>query len=141
MPKFLEDKLRAEYGDNPHAIYGTMNKLGAMKGNKETAKGRRMEQKHEADMKKAAYHHTMITHHGDGSHTIEHHPHVKATKSAAFMERGEPESYSVNDGHDLVSKLKEHLGLEKGKPGGEADTEEAAKGEEMDHTEEVEARG
>ena len=51
MPKFLEDKLRAEYGDNPSAIYGTMNKLGAMHGNKETAKGREMERKHEANMK------------------------------------------------------------------------------------------
>ena len=46
MPKFLEDKLRAEYGDNDHAIYGTMNKIGAMHGNKETAKGREMEKKH-----------------------------------------------------------------------------------------------
>lgn len=51
MPKFLEDKLRAEYGDNPHAIFGTMNKLGAMKGNKVTAKGRAMERKHERDEK------------------------------------------------------------------------------------------
>jgi hypothetical protein len=46
MPKFLEDKLKKEYGDNPHAIYGTMNKIGAMHGNKETAKGREMEAKH-----------------------------------------------------------------------------------------------
>ena len=46
MPKFLEEKLRKEYGDNPRAIYGTMNKIGAMRGNKETAKGRRMEAKH-----------------------------------------------------------------------------------------------
>ena len=30
MPKFLEDKLKKEYGDNPGAIYGTMNKIGAM---------------------------------------------------------------------------------------------------------------
>lgn len=52
MPKFLEDKLRAEYGDNPHAIYGTLNKLGAMRGNKETAKGRRMQAKHMRDMLK-----------------------------------------------------------------------------------------
>ncbi len=49
MPKFLEDKLRAEYGDNAHAIYGTMNKIGAMRGNKETAKGRQMEKKHARD--------------------------------------------------------------------------------------------
>ena len=47
MPKFLEEKLKKEYGDNPAAIYGTMNKIGAMKGNKETKKGKAMEKKHE----------------------------------------------------------------------------------------------
>lgn len=47
MPKFLEKKLRAEYGDNPSAIYGTMNAIGAMRGNKETAKGKRMQKKHD----------------------------------------------------------------------------------------------
>ena len=52
MPKFLEDKLKKEYGDNLGAIYGTMNKIGAMHGNKETAKGREMEVKHKRDMKK-----------------------------------------------------------------------------------------
>ena len=52
MPKFLEDKLKKEYGNNPGAIYGTMNKIGAMHGNKETAKGREMEAKHKRDMKK-----------------------------------------------------------------------------------------
>jgi hypothetical protein len=48
VPKFLEDKLKAEYGNNPSAVYGTMNKIGAMHGNKETAKGRAMEKKHES---------------------------------------------------------------------------------------------
>lgn len=48
MPKFLEKKLKKEYPNNPHAIYGTMNKIGAMKGNKETKKGRKMEAQHEA---------------------------------------------------------------------------------------------
>lgn len=51
MPKFLEDKLKKEYGNNPHAIYGTMNKIGAMHGNKETAKGMAMERKHNAKMR------------------------------------------------------------------------------------------
>lgn len=46
MPKFLEAKLKKEYGDDKHAIYGTMNKIGAMKGNKETKKGEVMERKH-----------------------------------------------------------------------------------------------
>ncbi len=47
MPKFLEAKLKAEYPNNPRAVYGTMNKLGAMRGNKETAKGRAMQKKHD----------------------------------------------------------------------------------------------
>lgn len=51
MPAFLERKLKKEYGDNPHAIYGTMNKIGAMKGNKETKKGRAMEKTHEVAKK------------------------------------------------------------------------------------------
>ena len=54
MPKFLEEKLRREYGDNPHAIYGTMNKLGAMKGNKETKKGKAMAKKHALDKRRHA---------------------------------------------------------------------------------------
>lgn len=48
MPKFLESKLKKEYGGDKHAIYGTMNKIGAMRGNKETAKGRAMQKKHDA---------------------------------------------------------------------------------------------
>ena len=43
MPKALEHKLEREYPGNPHAVYGTMNKIGAMKGNKETKKGRSIE--------------------------------------------------------------------------------------------------
>ncbi len=51
MPEFLERKLKKEYGNDKHAIYGTMNKLGYMKGNKETAKGRNAEKKHLAKSK------------------------------------------------------------------------------------------
>ena len=47
MPEFLEAKLKKEYPDNPSAVYGTMNKLGYMHGNKETKKGRAAEKKHE----------------------------------------------------------------------------------------------
>ena len=46
MPKFLEDKLKAEYGANSKVPYKVMNKLGVMKGNKETAKGRSWDKKH-----------------------------------------------------------------------------------------------
>lgn len=55
MPKFLEKKLKQEYGNNPSAIYGTMNAIGAMHGNKETKKGKAMSKKHNNDMfRKAA---------------------------------------------------------------------------------------
>jgi hypothetical protein len=47
MPEFIERKLKKEYPNDPHAVYGTMNKLGLMHGNKETAKGRKVEAKHE----------------------------------------------------------------------------------------------
>jgi len=50
MPKFLETKLKKEYGNNPSAIYGTMNKIGAMRGNKVTPKGLSMERKHNIKM-------------------------------------------------------------------------------------------
>jgi hypothetical protein len=46
MPQFLVDKLKREYPGNPRAVYGTLNNMGAMRGNKETALGRAMEKKH-----------------------------------------------------------------------------------------------
>lgn len=46
MPKFLEDKLKHEYGANSSIPYKVMNKIGAMRGNKETPKGEEMERKH-----------------------------------------------------------------------------------------------
>ena len=48
MPKFLEQKLKAEYPNNPRAVYGTLNNIGAMHGNKETPKGKAMQVKHDA---------------------------------------------------------------------------------------------
>src|SRR5882762_2334534 len=54
MPKFLEDKLKSEYGQNSKIPYMVMNKMGAMHGNKETAKGRAMERKHALDSKAAS---------------------------------------------------------------------------------------
>jgi hypothetical protein len=49
MPAFLEEKLKREYPDNPSAVYGTLNAIGAMRGSQETAKGRAMQAKHERD--------------------------------------------------------------------------------------------
>lgn len=52
MPKFLESKLKSEYGADSKVPYKIMNKIGAMKGNRETAKGREMERKHSRDLGK-----------------------------------------------------------------------------------------
>lgn len=56
MPKFLEEKIKTEYRAKgkkgkalAHAVYGTMNTIGAMHGNKVTAKGERMQAKHDSE--------------------------------------------------------------------------------------------
>lgn len=56
MPAFLEKILASAAkakGKKGRAadryIYGAMNNMGAMKGNKETAKGAAMQRKHEKD--------------------------------------------------------------------------------------------
>jgi hypothetical protein len=53
MPKFLENKLKSEASKKGFTgkkaakyVYGAMNNMGAMKGNKETAKGKAMQAKH-----------------------------------------------------------------------------------------------
>jgi hypothetical protein len=46
MPKFLERKLKKQYGEKSKIPYAVMNKLGYMRGSKETAKGRAAEKKH-----------------------------------------------------------------------------------------------
>ena len=55
MPQFLKDKLAAEAARQGKTgetadryVYGAMNNMGAMHGSKETAKGRRMQKKHDA---------------------------------------------------------------------------------------------
>lgn len=56
MPKFLEQKLEAEAAkqgktgrEADRYVYGALNNMGAMHGNQETAKGKRMTAKHERD--------------------------------------------------------------------------------------------
>jgi len=51
MPKFPENKLKKEYGAKSKIPYMVMNKLGMMKGNKETKKGRTAEKKHQRENK------------------------------------------------------------------------------------------
>lgn len=80
MPKFLEKTLRAEAakkGKTGRAadryVYGTMNTIGVMHGNQETAKGAQMEAKHEAEH---APRHRMAGSH-DGLVITEHHRKAK----------------------------------------------------------------
>lgn len=51
MPKFLEEKLKREYGANSAVPYKVMNSLGYMHGNKETAKGKAAQKKHDRKVK------------------------------------------------------------------------------------------
>ena len=55
MPAFLEARLKKAAADKGFSgkradryVYGTMNNLGAMRGSKETTKGKRMQKKHDA---------------------------------------------------------------------------------------------
>jgi hypothetical protein len=57
MPAFLEAKLRKEASAKGKTgaaadryVFGTLNSIGAMKGSKETAKGKSMENTHLRDM-------------------------------------------------------------------------------------------
>ena len=61
MPAFLEKQLRAEAAKKgltgEHAdryVYGAMNKMGAMHGNKETAHGRAMQAAHDLKVKRSS---------------------------------------------------------------------------------------
>ena len=37
----VEQKLKKQYPKNPSAVYGTLNKIGLMRGSKTTAKGKK----------------------------------------------------------------------------------------------------
>lgn len=41
----IERKLKKEYPGNDRAVFGTLNKIGLMKGSKVTAKGKALEKK------------------------------------------------------------------------------------------------
>lgn len=58
MPVFLEARLKEQARRKGFKgkradlyVYGAMNDMGAMRGNKETAKGARMQKKHETQMR------------------------------------------------------------------------------------------
>lgn len=62
MPKFLEKKLKAEASKKgfkgkkaDRYVFGAMNNMGAMRGSKVTAKGERMQAKHDRKMQTESY--------------------------------------------------------------------------------------
>jgi hypothetical protein len=62
MPAFLEAKLKSEAAKKGFSgrradryVYGAINNMGAMRGSKETAKGKRMQKKHDAKASKMAH--------------------------------------------------------------------------------------
>jgi len=55
MPKFLEKKLKKEYGANSDIPYKIMNSMDIIHGSKLTAKGKAMEKKHTKHQKKLAH--------------------------------------------------------------------------------------
>jgi hypothetical protein len=50
MPEFLIDKLKKRYGAKSKIPYKIANSIGAMRGSRETAKGRAMQRKHDEKM-------------------------------------------------------------------------------------------
>lgn len=138
MPKFLENRLRAEAAKKgltgkraDHYVFGGMNNLGAMRGSRETALGREMEKKHMADKPKGDHKmaHMEIEVHRDGNgaitgHTVKHHMMPMASKkSAAFMEMPEgeehmfgPKGEAVGEGMPMMKHVAHHLNM--GKEGG-----------------------
>jgi hypothetical protein len=61
MPEFLERKLAGEARkkglsgrSKDRYVYGAMNRIGAMRGNKQTEKGAEMERKHKRKMRVSA---------------------------------------------------------------------------------------
>lgn len=48
MPKYLEQRLMAEYGPHSTTPYKIMNKMGVMSGPNETPKGAAMQRQHDA---------------------------------------------------------------------------------------------
>ena len=128
MPKFLEQKLKAEYGENSTVPYKVMNSIGAMRGNRETAKGREMARKHEADMKKMGnIGHTepmremrIEIHRGPKNKvtgfTVHHHMMPKAaTKSGAFMENTHhSQPFGADQHEEMMDHIHEHTAAQLG---------------------------
>lgn len=141
MPKFLETKLKQEYGEKSATPFKVMNAIGAMRGNKETAKGRQMEQKHEEKTMKQAPGHLrelrVEIHRGPApahkvtGFTVHHNMMPKATKSQAFMEHtSHTQPFSAKEHGSMMDHVGESLegamGAASQADGGKAEQEDEA---------------
>lgn len=127
MPKFLETKLKKEYGEKSTVPFKVMNKIGAMRGNKETAKGKAMQEKHDNKEAKAAKAKTpksvmrelrVEIHRGPKpkravtGYTVHHHMMPRSTgDSGAFMEHEtHTQPFSADEHEAMLDHVQEHLG-------------------------------
>jgi hypothetical protein len=144
MPKFLEDKLKREYGENSAVPFKVMNSIGAMRGNKETEKGREMEAKHNRDkgekpaMKKQPAmpmkRMEIEIHRGPKKEvtgfTVHHHMMPTPSKSPAFMEdTTHSQPFSVKEHDAMMDHIDEHTSAQMGKSMGGAEAAAEAPGE------------
>lgn len=109
MPKFLETKLKREYGEKSAIPYKVMNAQGLMHGNKETAKGAAMEKKHESHMRELR----VEIHRGPKNevtgYTVHKHM-VPKKKSAAFMEsETHQHPFSAAEHGKMMAHVEDHL--------------------------------
>lgn len=158
MPKFLEDDLRRQAAKKgltgkraDHYVFGAMNNIGAMRGSKETAKGRAMEEKHDEDThmpkmgnmgKMGNMSHAggkmkemrIEIHRGQGGKvsgfTVHHHMQPKpASKSSAFMENETvSQPFGAHEHEAMIDHVHEHTAAQLGAAAGNA-KESAAAGE------------
>lgn len=124
MPKFLETKLKKEYGEKSTVPFKVMNKIGAMRGSKETAKGKAMQEKHDKKIaKKEKSGKSMMRelrveiHRGPKpkravtGYTVHHHMMPKSTgESGAFMEHEtHTQPFSADEHEAMLDHVQEHL--------------------------------
>jgi hypothetical protein len=128
MPAFLEAKLKSEAAKKGFAgrraaryVYGAMNDMGAMRGNRETAKGAAMERKHEQKKRLtkdsvARIREKMkggkrvrsieIEPAENGGHTVTHH--FTSGSTAAYAEP-ERHVFGAHEGHEMLAHVANHL--------------------------------
>lgn len=115
MPKFLEAKLKREYGAKSAIPYKVMNSEGLMYGNKETTKGAAMEKKHDEHMREMRI---QIHRGGDKKATgatVHHYMMPKTSKSSAFVEHTQhSQKFSKGEHEAMMEHIEKHMSEQMG---------------------------